>query len=182
MPAPPHRTQPVATLLTERLVLRPLTLDDAVDYWPLVRDPEILRHVGETPCASVDAVRELLRDKPLADYAAYGFGRLAVLTRTEGRLIGWCGLKYVPHLDEVDIGYRFLPGCWGHGYASESGAAVIADGFETLRLPRIVGLVEPTNVASVRVLQKLGLVYDGDVVVPFHATPVQRYAIANPRP
>ena len=86
MTPPPRRADPVAGLQTERLILRPLTLDDAADYWPLARDAEILRYVGEKPCESLDAVRTLLRDRPLADYANHGYGRLAVTTRDDGRL------------------------------------------------------------------------------------------------
>ncbi|WP_386070704.1 GNAT family N-acetyltransferase [Tahibacter sp. UC22_41] len=132
MNASARRADAVAGLQTERLDLRPLTLADAADYWPLVHDADILRHVGEAPCTSLDAVRELLCNKPLADYANHGYGRLAVITRDDGRFVGWCGLKYLPELDEVNIGYRFLRDCWGRGYASEAGAAVLQQGFTQL--------------------------------------------------
>ena len=175
----PRRAEAVAGLQTERLYLRPLTLADAADYWPLVRDPEVLRHVGEAPCASLDAVRELLRDKPLADYAKHGYGRLAVTTREDGRFVGWCGLKYLPELGEVDIGYRFLRDCWGRGYASEAGAAVLRQGFGQLGLRRIVGLVVPDNLASARVLQKLGLRHERRLRLPLHAEEIDLYATAR---
>lgn len=178
MNASPRRADAVAGLQTERLDLRPLTLANAADYWPLVRDADILRHVGEAPCTSLDAVRELLRSKPLADYANHGYGRLAVIRRDDGRFVGWCGLKYLPELDEVDIGYRFLRDCWGHGYASEAGAAVLQQGFTQLGLRRIVGLVVPDNLASVRVLQKLGLRRERRLRLPLHDDEIDLYAIA----
>ena len=177
MPEPLRRADSVARLLTERLELRPLTLDDAGDYWPLVRDPDILHFVGESPCESLAAVREVLQKKPLADYAKYGFGRLAAIERATGRFVGWCGLKYVPAIDDVDLGYRFLPDCWGKGYATEAGAAALRYGFDALELPSIVGLVVPDNAASARVLQKLGMSFEGRVELPLHPGPVHRYAI-----
>lgn len=179
MPEPIRHTGEVARLLTARLELRPLTLDDAADYWPLVRDPDVLRFVGESPCESLDAVRDILRDKPLSDYARYGFGRLAVIERDGGRFVGWCGLKYVPAIDEVDIGYRFLRDCWGRGYATEAGTAVLQYGFDGLNLAQIVGLVDPANAASVRVMKKLGMHFERSVELPLHPQPVHCYAIGR---
>ncbi len=70
------------------------------------------------------------------------------------------GLKYLDDWQEVDLGYRLLPKYWGLGLATEASRACIDYGFHTLRLPRILGLVDPENVRSVRVLQKLGFVFD----------------------
>lgn len=171
----------VDSLQTPRLLLRPLTLDDAPGYWPLVSNAEILRHVGETPRGSLEEVVAVLRERPLADYARHGFGRLAVIERDSGRMIGWCGLKVVPELGgEVDIGYRLLPECWGRGYATEAGRAVIAHGFEQLGLARIVGMTVAANVDSAHVLQKLGLSFEREVQMPAHDEPVRLYAIHRP--
>jgi RimJ/RimL family protein N-acetyltransferase len=145
---------------TERLILRPFTLDDAEAWLPLIALPDIIRYTGDTPAQSVEQARELLRSRPLRDYAMYGHGRLAVIEKSSGRLVGFCGLKYVIELGEVDIGYRFLPDCWGKGYATESCIAVIAEGRGEHRIRRIVGTVHPDNPASGRVLEKLGLRFE----------------------
>lgn len=172
----------VDSLQTARLLLRPLTLDDAPAYWPLVSNADILRHVGEAPRSSLDEVITVLRERPLADYARHGFGRLAVIERDSGLMIGWCGLKVVPELGgEVDIGYRLLSECWGRGYATEAGRAVIAHGFEHLQLARIVGMTVAANVDSARVLEKLGLRYERELQMPGHAELVRLYAIHKPR-
>ena len=71
-------------LHTPRLELRPITLDDAAAYWPLVSDPAVLRHTGETALQSLDAVRALLEAKPLRDYAVHGYGRLACIEKASG--------------------------------------------------------------------------------------------------
>jgi RimJ/RimL family protein N-acetyltransferase len=145
---------------TKNLILRPFTLDDAEAWLPLISLPEIIRYTGDTPTSSVEEAREILRSRPLRDYAVHGFGRMAVIEKASGRLVGFSGLKYVAELDEVDIGYRFLPDCWGKGYATESARAVMEQDAREHGARRIVGTVHPDNPASGRVLEKLGLRFE----------------------
>jgi RimJ/RimL family protein N-acetyltransferase len=147
-------------LETERLILRPFTLDDAEAWLPLISLPEIVRYTGDVPATSVDEARESLRTRPLRDYAVHGYGRMAVIEKASGRLVGFSGLKYVAELEDADIGYRFLPDCWGKGYATESALPLMDYGWRELGLKRIVGTVHPDNPASGRVLEKLGLRYE----------------------
>jgi len=148
------------TVETTNLILRPLTLDDAEAYWPLVRLPEVLRYVGEDPKPALAAVRETLLTRPMRDYAVHGYGRMACIEKSSGRLVGFSGLKYLEDWQETDVGYRFLPECWGKGYATESAAALMAQGRDAFGIRRFMGLVMPGNGASARVLEKLGLVYE----------------------
>jgi ribosomal-protein-alanine N-acetyltransferase len=147
-------------LVTKRLILRPFTLDDAEAWLPLISLPEIIRYTGDTPATTVDQARELLRTRPLRDYAVHGYGRLAVIEKASSRLVGFSGFKYVADLREVDIGYRFLPDCWGKGYATESCAALMAQGRRAHGIRRVVGTVHPDNPASGHVLEKLGLRFE----------------------
>ena len=147
-------------LETDRLILRPFTLDDAEAWLPLISLPEIIRYTGDTPATSVDQARELLRTRPLRDYAVHGYGRMAVIEKASSRLVGFNGFKYVADLQEVDIGYRFLPDCWGKGYATESALTLMAHGRREHGFRRIVGTVHPENPASGKVLEKLGLRYE----------------------
>jgi ribosomal-protein-alanine N-acetyltransferase len=164
---------------TERLFLRPFTLEDAEEYFPLVSLPEVLRHTGEQPLTSLDEVRALLLARPLHDYAVYGFGRMACIEKSSGRLVGFCGLKYLEDLQEVDVGYRFLPDSWGKGYATESARALMHDGVRAHRIKRIIGLVEPDNDASAHVLKKLGLVFEQKIRPEGCALDLDMYAIAT---
>jgi RimJ/RimL family protein N-acetyltransferase len=145
---------------TERLILRPFTLDDAEAWLPLVSLPGIIRYTGDVPARSVDEARELLRTRLLRDYAEYGYGRMAVIEKSSGRLVGFSGLKYLQDLQEVDIGYRFLPDCWGKGYATESASALMEQGWCEHGFWRIVGMAHPDNAASIHVLEKLGLRFE----------------------
>ena len=167
------------TLETSRLLLRPFTLDDAEAYWPLVNLPDVLRFTGEEPKPSLDAVREVIRTRPLNDYKVHGYGRMACIEKSAGRLVGFSGLKFVDDLQETDVGYRFLPDCWGKGYATESGRALMAHVREAFGIQRIIGLVQPANGASARVLEKLGLVHErtfdpgaGHGLLKLYATPL----------
>lgn len=170
------------SLHTERLELRAFTLDDAEAYWPLVSDPAVLRYTGETALGSLSEVRELLATRPLRDYDVHGYGRLACVEKATGQLVGFCGLKYLEDLGETDIGYRFLPDCWRKGYATESACAVMHYGAESLGLSRIIGLVEPVNLGSVRVLEKLDLSLESRVTLKDHPAELLLYAPPGSRP
>jgi ribosomal-protein-alanine N-acetyltransferase len=160
---------------TERLLLREFTEDDTAAFFLLGSDPTILRFTGDPGVKDIEHAREVLRSRPLADYRTYGFGRWACVLKATGTVIGFSGLKYLQELNEVDIGYRFLPAHWGCGLATEAGRAALEDGFTRLKLGRIIGLVDPKNSASVRVLTKLGLNHVGEV--EFMSRRVAKYVL-----
>jgi [ribosomal protein S5]-alanine N-acetyltransferase len=162
-------------LETERLWLREFDLDDAEVYYRLGRDPDIIRYTGDPGLTSLDEARESMLARPLADYAKYGYGRLAVVFKATSEVIGFSGLKLVPDQNEVDFGYRFVPEYWGQGLATESGRTVIPYGFEQLGLTKLIGLVDPANTRSHRVLTKLGFTSIGEVI--FRGDPCIKYEL-----
>lgn len=139
--------------LSERLLLREMTPDDAADAYGLNNDPEVLRYTGDAPFATVAEAREFLAAYP--DYRLHGFGRWAVVRRADHRWLGWCGLKRHAN-GEVDLGYRLLRMHWGQGYATEAARTCLELGFERYGLRTIIGRVVPAHTASIRVLEKLG--------------------------
>jgi RimJ/RimL family protein N-acetyltransferase len=145
---------------TDRLWLREFVPEDAQAVFEVGSDPRVMQHLGENPLASVAEAEAVIRQHPMADYRKYGFGRWAVVAKAEARVIGMAGLKYLPDLGEVDLGYRLLPAYWGRGLATEAGRASLRYGFQTLGLPRIIGLVDPANVRSVRVLERCGRTFE----------------------
>ena len=166
---------------TENLYLRRFTLDDAEAYWPLTSMPEIIRYTGDQAPTSIEEVRHILGTRPLQDYAMHGFGRMACIEKSSGRLVGFSGLKFVAELNDVDIGYRFLPECWGKGYATESARVLMQQGANEHGIERIVGMVQPENVASARVLEKLGLVFERELTLHGDTDPVHLYATRSVR-
>nr|WP_294860712.1 GNAT family N-acetyltransferase [uncultured Fluviicola sp.] len=144
-------------LETSRLYLREMTPEDAEVAYLLNLDPEVLRYTGDDPFESVAEAKAFLEN--YASYRTYGFGRWGMILKETGEYLGWCGLKYTPELDEFDIGYRLMKKFWGKGYATEAAEACLELGFNQFELKTIVGRALPVNVASIRVLEKIGLSY-----------------------
>ena len=163
------------TIETDRLILREFTLDDVEAYFQLGTDSAVIRYTGDGGMTNLEDAATVLRDRPLADYQKYGYGRLACVLKASGQVIGFAGLKYMDDITDVDIGYRFLPAYWGKGLATEACRPLIPYGFDQLRLARILGLVDPENVASVRVLEKLGLTFVG--MMDYRTFHVAKYQI-----
>jgi ribosomal-protein-alanine N-acetyltransferase len=162
-------------LETERLILREYVENDASAFFQLNSDLEVMRYVPDKPMKSVDQAREILITHPIADYSQHGYGRWACLLRTTGQHIGFCGLKYLPELKEIDLGFRFLPSHWGKGFATEASQAAIHHGFTNFALDQIVGLAHPDNHGSIRVLEKVGMQFTG-IVRPY-GWPMRRYVL-----
>lgn len=147
------------TLETPRLLLRALTIDDAAALNRVNSHPEVMRYIGETE-KNIEMTRRYLQQGPLADYEKFGYGRYACIDKANDRLIGFCGLKYLPSLDETDVGYRFLPEYWGKGLATETSKVVMKHAADTMHLTRIIGLALPQNTGSINVLRKLRMTYE----------------------
>ncbi|HYD01878.1 MAG TPA: GNAT family N-acetyltransferase [Phycisphaerales bacterium] len=148
---------------TQRLSLRAMNEGDAGALFALNSHPQVMRLTGEPPLRSVDEAREAIENYP--DFDTVGYGRWACVLKATGSFVGFCGLKHLRDLNEVDVGFRLLPQYWGQGLATEACAASIAFGFNVLNLSKIVGLVLPGNAASIRVLTKCGMWQNG--VVPY---------------
>jgi RimJ/RimL family protein N-acetyltransferase len=149
-----------ARIETERLLLRWLTFDDIEAFNELGSNPQVIRYLGNRPFASLDVAKETLSAAPLNDYATYGYGRFACVWKQTGQVVGLCGPKFLPDLGDVDLGYRFLPSFWGKGLATEAALASTTYARRELGLQRLVGWVHPENLASARVLTKLGFSFD----------------------
>lgn len=142
---------------TNRLYLRELSVDDAENFFQLNSDEEVIRYTGDKAFTSIDDAKLFLEN--YNPYLEYGYGRWAVIDKSNETFLGWCGLKYSPEVDEVDIGFRFLKKYWNNGFATESAKACIDFGFNKLNLQTIVGRSMEANSASIKVLEKLEMKY-----------------------
>ena len=115
----------------------------------------------------------------IGDYRKHGFGRLAVELKSESKFMGFNGLKYLEDINEVDLGFRFMKAYWGKGIATESGNACINLGFETLGLNKIIAMVLPQNLGSIRVLEMLNFEYENDIVEDNQ--PAKLYSVKKPK-
>lgn len=149
-------------LETERLILREMTEADAGHLLELNRNPKVTRYItGEPPLTRHEQALTIIRERVLPQYAR-GLGRWACIVKATGDFIGWCGVKHDAEYGEYDLGYRFLESHWGHGYATEAARASLAYARQHLPGERVVGKAMPENGASIHVLEKIGLIYEGD--------------------
>jgi RimJ/RimL family protein N-acetyltransferase len=142
-------------LETARTVLRRWTAADLPALKALFCSDEVMANLGGALQES--AVTGDVLPFFEKQYGANGYGPWAVVEKSAGAIIGINGLKWFEQLGAVDLGFSFLPTHWGKGFATETGKAVLARGFEHYGLKRIVGHCEPQNAASVAVMKKLGM-------------------------
>ena len=147
-------------LETDRLVLRRLTLNDAPFIIELVNEPSFLRYIGDRGVRSLQDARRYLLSGPIASYERFGFGLYLIFVKATGEAVGMCGLLKRDTLPDVDVGFALLPAHWRQGYAAEAAAAVLDYGRTRLGLERIVAITSPDNVASIALLEKLGLKFE----------------------
>jgi len=147
---------PVQVLTTDRLVLRHLSPDDAPFILRLLNEPSWLEFIGDRGVHTVADAERYIETGPVEMYGRLGFGLYHVRLTASDEPIGMCGLLKRETLDDVDLGFAFLPEFWGKGYAREASAAVLSYARNWLGLSRIVAITTPNNDASRRLLEKLG--------------------------
>ena len=144
-------------LTTERLRLRPFTRADEPRMHEIYSDPAVMRYVGHGPHRTVSETTAALR--AYGDMLVRrGYSFLAVTELDGGALVGDGGLYPLGGQGpDVELGYTLARDAWGRGYATELGRALVDHAFTVLGVPRVVAQVEPANLASRRVLEKLGM-------------------------
>lgn len=146
-------------LTTSRLFIRPVQIEDAKNLYELNLDPEVVRYTGDKAFPSVLESQKLIQERMIPQFQKTGMSRLIVFQGTE--FIGWCGPKYHPETDEVDLGYRLARKFWGNGFATEASLACLDYGFNKLNINRIIAKAMPQNIASLKILIKLGMKHKG---------------------
>jgi RimJ/RimL family protein N-acetyltransferase len=166
-------------LETERLVFRELCASDAGFILQLVNEPSWLRYIGDKNIKTIEAALDYIQKGPMEMYARVGFG-LWLVELKEGTVpIGICGLIQRETLEDVDIGFAFLPGYWRKGYAFESASAALAHGRKVFGLKRIVAIMSPDNYPSHCLLEKLGFRFERMFRLSDGAPEIKLYAISH---
>ena len=143
----------------------------------LLNEPSFIRNIADRGVRTLDEARKYIAERMISSYEKFGFGLYLVLLKENEASIGICGLVKRDVLDDVDIGYAFLPAYWSKGYATEAVIAIKKYAKNTVGLKRIAGVVAPDNQGSIRVLEKAGLSYEkmvrlsaDDIEIKFYAT------------
>ncbi len=135
-------------LETERLVLRRLSSDDAEFILELLNQPSFLRYIGDKGVRTTEDAVRYIQTGPIASYERFGFGLYLVELKETKVPIGMCGILKRDTLPDADVGFAFLPDYLQYGK-------------EVLGLPRIVAITSLDNHASIRLLEKIGLKFEG---------------------
>ncbi len=161
---------------TPRLKLGQFTDADAPLILQLNSDPEIVKYVHEPVLSTEEQAKKIIIEIILPQYKN-NLGRWATYTKSNNEFIGWCGLKYRPELDEIDLGYRFKKSAWGKGYATEAAKHTLDHSFNKLDLKLITGRAHIENIASIKVLEKIGMHFISEGIVD--NCPVKTYTISK---
>lgn len=145
------------TIETGRLWLRPMQEDDFDALLRIFTDPKVMASFGGelfTP-----AQMHAWLDRNLDHQNQFGYGLFSVIRKTDGRLIGDCGLEQMTVDGEAaaELGYDFCSDAWNQGFAREAACAVRDYAFAELRLPQLISLIRVGNLASRRVAEKVGM-------------------------
>lgn len=163
-------------LRTERILLRRPTANDDENLYQLHSSPAVMKYInGGIPHSRAEVSqyhKQLLENLSSGD-PKYNFW--IAETIDDRQFIGWFILKYMDNTEEIEIGYRLMEESWGKGYATEGSVIILDYGLNTIKLPRIMGIARPDNLASRRVLEKIGLIYEG--MGHYYNTDVVCYAI-----
>ena len=144
-------------LQTLRLDLRDFTPHDLADLTRLDSDPRVMRYISDGKPMEAAAIAATLRRILRYPRLYPNLGIWHASRRDTNAFIGWFSLKYAGKANDVEIGYRLVPGAWGRGYATEGAQALRDYGFDDVGLSRIIGVAHRDNIASQCVLMKIGM-------------------------
>ncbi|NDJ20547.1 GNAT family N-acetyltransferase [Nostoc sp. B(2019)] len=164
---------------TARLQLRPYTLKDLDELAPILSNPAVMKYSprGPIPTEKLKEVTLEILEFFIAHWRQHGFGVWAVVEKATAKLIGHCGLNFLPNSPEVEVLYRLDQAYWNQGIASEATKASLRYGFEIVKLDHIVAITAPEHIASRRVMEKAGLKYEKNA--QFYNLDVVYYAISR---
>jgi RimJ/RimL family protein N-acetyltransferase len=164
---------------TDRLILRWLGAGDAAFILQLLNEPSWIKYIGDKGVKTLEDAENYIRKGPREMYERRGYGLYLVETRARGESIGICGLIKREALDDVDLGFAFLPRYWGKRYAFEAATAAIAYGKGVWGLARIVAITSPDNHPSVGLLTRLGFRFERRVRLSAEGPELELYAAAT---
>lgn len=145
---------------TERVLLRPFEPQDAQGLFEMDSNPEVHRYLGNKPLKDFKKAEEVIA-MVIAQHKRNGIARWTAIEKSTGNYLGWSGIKLYQqeccgHINFYEIGYRFKLEFWGKGFATETAKAALDYTFDVLNEDTAYGMIHHENLASARVLEKIG--------------------------
>lgn len=156
----------MSVIETHRLSLREISIGDAEFIFALMNEPAYHEFIGDRGVRTPENARTYILEKLAPSYAKFGYGLYLVELKGEKTPVGICGFVKRDALEHPDIGFAFLREHWSRGFASEAARAALDYGFAALAMKTVLGVTMPANRASIRLLERLGLRYQGMTRVP----------------
>lgn len=145
---------------TERTVLEHFTVEDTAFILELLNTPSWLKYIGDREIKTKADAENYLLKGPVKSYADNGFGLYKVSLKDSSLSIGMCGIIKRATLNDVDLGFAFLPQYEGKGYARESAEAVLKYACESLKIKKIAAITVSYNQRSIELLKKLNFTFE----------------------
>jgi RimJ/RimL family protein N-acetyltransferase len=164
---------------TERLIFSEFTYDDVAFIVRITNTEGWLKYIGDRNTKTEEGAIEYLNKGPISSYAKTGYGLWKVSLKTTNEPIGICGVFNRNIFEHPDIGYAILPEHEGKGYASEATIGTVNYAVNDLGLPNLVGIVDLDNYRSIALLEKIGMSYRKNIVLPGETTELKLYSL-NP--
>ena len=151
-------------IVTERLVLREVNINDADFILDLLNSKGWLQFIGDRNVRSLPDAEKYIADRIVKNYIDHGLVLYLVELKTSGTAIGLCGLIKRDTLEDIDIGFAFLPEYNGFGYAFEAAISTLQFAFESLEINRLVAITTPDNINSIKLLEKIGMQFEKKIL------------------
>jgi ribosomal-protein-alanine N-acetyltransferase len=167
------KSQEIETL---RLRLRHFTPDDADELYHIYSYPELFKYMSNEKNLSWEQTVGVINSL-IENWEQHQVGVWAVVYKKDRKLIGHCGFKFLENTQEIQIGYLLIPSYWGMGLGTEAAAGALKYGFEIATLERVVAVAKPENIASRRVMDKVGMQYEKEAY--YYNNDVVYYSISR---
>ncbi|REC74138.1 GNAT family N-acetyltransferase [Chryseobacterium rhizosphaerae] len=151
---------------TERLILRPMSLEDKELIFELYNRPKFIQYIGDRNIKTLKDAEDYIRNRFIPQIERLGYGNYLVMTKEGNNKIGGVGIFEREGLDVVDIGYSLLEEFEGKGYAYEAAQKVKSIGMEEFGLSKISAIISKDNVSSQKLIEKLGLKFQKHLTLP----------------
>ncbi len=164
-------------LITPRLILKPLSLEDAPFMMRILNSENWLKFIGDRNVHSIEDAEGYLKKWSLMCLEKYGFGYYLMSLADSGIPIGTCGLGKREGLVAADFGFAILPEFERQGYTYEASLAIIQEAKTTFNIPHLLAITTEVNIGSRSLLEKLEFTFDEEVFLPDNPTTFWQYSL-----